>query len=1521
MKKLFAYILISILWLFSLSANAADEAFITDSFTLAAEDYSSTAGVVSFSGCEAKPLTETEEIHLSDEGLLGKIYSKFKIVGLNGIGGTEVCLDAIDYKNNCANIELVNLHFDEENDNHSYYTVYINDEIIGDFYYGQCVEWEIKLDLSGETVCVIGKTDTECLTKTIAIKSDCLLKSMKILPSSTGFYINSYSVEKTETVYGNEPVIFKEGNFYCAVVSTQNPSLRDGNLYFAAFGSNTSLLKCEVKPLMVDCEDIYFEKDQDMVVLTGQGTPGSLLTMTITDSNEGLIHVDQCTVGSNGTYRFTGFRPYEDGTYNLTLFDRSMRNKYNLVAIFENGDAGVRGSISNKQVMLFIHKDDVVDFAELKAFVWTNELSPQTAYAHALAANVPVAETDVLDITMTVADGYLHTNSAIDFSVVTDEVGQTFKLEIFDESDNCVFSEVSDDNEWTYVPVTKGKYTTELTLIENGLMIPVSKEDIYVSSTKQDEDTFVFVSGKTYYRRNEVEYSFLDNDCAYAPLFADGELYLSENELFHVADVISNDKFEQYGVVSTVNTVRNANNGSNTVYCLSDILSGLGYYSSYHKGVLVVSKNIAYSSDNRTSTSDLIVGENFDDGSIDSFSHSVGTAATAGFGIGYNEYYDGGASYYLDYPGTSVADGYHFSSDYTAYNHILRSPEIYCNENEYDYNLRFVAKRTAGEYPGVLKLQLWKYNGTKWTTKLYDITQPSTEWGIYEVTIPASDLIGCSKFEIRFIVEGKLYNSGLFNYVNSSGRLFIDNVRINKIYEVPACYNELEEIAKSEETDVLDVSFSDTAISELICRDRTSSGTVAAAKNVSIVELEGNKVLRVAAISDGWTSVELPYIEIDPTVATYTIRLRVKTSDYLYNMPRVSLFLYKDSTFKKFSNIKTLYDVVEDGEWINIECKLSASSFMYVDCNRFRISLDTQNVSGGTSSGYVYFDDVRVVKEAFVGEPIVMNMESENYASWYVLENNDKVTYKPDGVDDGISLLRGYVFDSDDNIVDTVVVSKYIAENEGWSWSPTEPGYYEVEFEAVMVDGAVRPVSAYYSYNTGDFYLNRRQFAVVTNAPAELEDRDPRLYFSITYDSETSTLAEDYFKVADLVGFKGPRWIHINWDEIETVQGTYDWSETDEFFDLLEQSGYVDAMVCVMGTPRWASPSTDSSYTGSGMKKYHCYAPKDEFEDEYKAFLTALINRYGEKISFIEVGNEAYIRDYATAFWNDTAENYVKMLTWAYDAIKAVDSSIMVSTAGTYSLDDFNAYYEADSNFINKFDYFGIHGQYGTSTPIINRMKELNIEPKWASTESYYSAYHSADDIPADRRAQALFFLVNLMSETKYDAGRMTYYNVINYGGITEDEYSVYAYKNGLSTGERYNMFRHYPFIEPEESAVAAFNLFNVLGKGFSYLGEYTFDSTQRMVLFSKENGDRVVAVWNSEGNDFDLSQNILSEIDSSYVIKDMEGKTITHTNSLKGNKVYYISNINPNAFNSFTFDNSVLNNSYIPPYYNCITE
>lgn len=139
-----------------------------------------------------------------------------------------------------------------------------------------------------------------------------------------------------------------------------------------------------------------------------------------------------------------------------------------------------------------------------------------------------------------------------------------------------------------------------------------------------------------------------------------------------------------------------------------------------------------------------------------------------------------------------------------------------------------------------------------------------------------------------------------------------------------------------------------------------------------------------------------------------------------------------------------------------------------------------------------------------------------------------------------------------------------------------------------------------------DQYLHRgvesgseRPYVVQPSGRELATNADLRIFTTEDIRAVASTMADSGFGYVRQV---------VSWAEVESTQGTYDWSVYDPIVDALSNEG-IDVIVVIADAPDWAA-------TGQTVES-NVYPPSDP--DDLQRFAQALTSHFGEKVPYVQV--------------------------------------------------------------------------------------------------------------------------------------------------------------------------------------------------------------------------------------------------------------------------------------------------------------
>ncbi|MEP9390777.1 cellulase family glycosylhydrolase [Gordonia sp. VNK1] len=133
----------------------------------------------------------------------------------------------------------------------------------------------------------------------------------------------------------------------------------------------------------------------------------------------------------------------------------------------------------------------------------------------------------------------------------------------------------------------------------------------------------------------------------------------------------------------------------------------------------------------------------------------------------------------------------------------------------------------------------------------------------------------------------------------------------------------------------------------------------------------------------------------------------------------------------------------------------------------------------------------------------------------------------------------------------------------------------------------------------------------------------------------------------------GVRWVRIgvDWTNVESTRGTYDWTHYDQLINGATAAGF-KVLAVIHTTPAWAR---DRNASGS----FHALPANP---NDYGRYAGAVADRYGSKVSAWEIWNEPNIIAFSQPA--PSVSRYSAMLTAASRAIRAEVRGATIVTAG-----------------------------------------------------------------------------------------------------------------------------------------------------------------------------------------------------------------------------------------------------------------
>jgi len=530
-----------------------------------------------------------------------------------------------------------------------------------------------------------------------------------------------------------------------------------------------------------------------------------------------------------------------------------------------------------------------------------------------------------------------------------------------------------------------------------------------------------------------------------------------------------------------------------------------------------------------------------------------------------------------------------------------------------------------------------------------------------------------------------------------------------------------------------------------------------------------------------------------------------------------------------------------------------------------------------------------------------VKLRSEAFANWQTL--GEPVVFKaasqkdlpPEG-----SKIVGTILNADGAKVDEASVDAETFKASGWSWTPKEPGFYQVKFALHDSSGGSSPLvenyhSAIYKrvndvdkpklLGERDFPRDVHNVAVLAKPVREPSEVPSQVGISPWLNKEGN---EKELKLARLIGTNFVR-IQMTWSGLEPKQGEFNWKNLDAYFKAAEESGFKETILNPFSTPRWASSHPERNEMNICVWGWESYAPaKMEY---WKSFLSAMIKRYPQ-VKEWELWNEPHLPG-QSCFWQDNPENYVELLKAGYETVKAEqpDSTVLLGGVGMRYLPFYEKIVKLGAN--KYFDILPLHGRWPSPEPFARIDAQAGAPAKpWMSSEWHAMLLNQSDPVPSEETL-ARNLLLDFMNQIRLGAEKVAAFTMLNLYKVERETLEFHKECNDFTHVSGF--FRACPRIEPRLQAVVWRNFIDLFSGKMKYLEGYSFASgTQRASLMESSAG-KVLLFWQAGQADATaICPELLKAASGSGAeLRDWEGKRIEPSAklALHPEKIYFLRN------------------------------
>lgn len=236
---------------------------------------------------------------------------------------------------------------------------------------------------------------------------------------------------------------------------------------------------------------------------------------------------------------------------------------------------------------------------------------------------------------------------------------------------------------------------------------------------------------------------------------------------------------------------------------------------------------------------------------------------------------------------------------------------------------------------------------------------------------------------------------------------------------------------------------------------------------------------------------------------------------------------------------------------------------------------------------------------------------------------------------------------------------------------------------------------------------------------------------SFIYGVNATLYYTDHNRVAQTAADAGFGWVRqqVLWRDHQAADGTITWDELDQIVAAVHGAG-MKLLLCVVQAPDWA--------TGIPGKSGF---PDAAHRPAYAAFLAAIATRYGPQVAGFEIWNEMNLASENDGRPVPETANYVDLLAYAYDAVKAVSPQTLIVSGGpgptewgrgrTVAISDRQFFAEmfANPRYWTHIDITGVH-VFGYGNPPDTLWPDTpGPGPGWRESREFY--FRRIEDIRA----------------------------------------------------------------------------------------------------------------------------------------------------------------------------------------------
>jgi hypothetical protein len=521
-------------------------------------------------------------------------------------------------------------------------------------------------------------------------------------------------------------------------------------------------------------------------------------------------------------------------------------------------------------------------------------------------------------------------------------------------------------------------------------------------------------------------------------------------------------------------------------------------------------------------------------------------------------------------------------------------------------------------------------------------------------------------------------------------------------------------------------------------------------------------------------------------------------------------------------------------------------------------------------------------------------LRAERYGSLYTNGETVKfITDKP--LPETLQTITGIVYSADGLKIDEKTIDGTDFKMNGWTWLPSSPGFYEIEFNGRTADGKIVSFQEQYFIKADkdkEAIVRSRYAAGVVPRPVPMKERSQLFGFSNQLDEL------NIYPLADMLGLSFARMHAIGWGSqftntalaLEPEQGKYNWTTLDKHVNEMKKYGFT-MIGNILYTPKWASPHPERGTVNICVLEFSSYAPaKMSYLED---FLKALIAHYGKDIKIWEIWNEPSIKG-GSCFWADTPENYVLMLKTASETLRREQPGTELWLGGVGNRPPYYRFYRiiAKLGAAQYYDKLALHGKFSDPQEYLKIDQELGLKTKPLVSSESHDVLQREGPVEKNEAEIAATLVQCMLMKIKYGHERIAIFEFRNQAEIE----SLPFYGKHSRITHASGLFRSHPLTEPRLCAIVYANLINQFKSGAKITGEYRLKKESLDVVQIDINGQApILLLWNTGKQTAPMPEQLRKAMTGASAITDWEGKTIEKNNpAFAPGKFYYISALNP---------------------------